>query len=1143
LDPNHVIWQSGVTITAIAAGGSIAAGGASGASDSLVLRSDGAIATWGDNSQGQLGNGTTTSSSVPVAVADPNGVISGLGKKVVAVAAGADHNIALCSDGTMAAWGSNDSGQLGNNSSAMPSSVPVSVSSSNLNLGENFAAVSSGPNAAITQAIVGTLSSGWPPFVTAVSLGAVADNAALNGIVDGRGQPTTYYFQFGPTSSYGQVTTTASLPSPYTGTAVSTPNLPPGFYHFRLVANSNGGTTTGPDQTAVIGATWTKLQQNAPKPVGLLLLLSNGTVMASNSSSNADPETGWSLLTPDAHGSYVNGTWSTLSPMHDKRDVFSSAVLQSGQVFVAGGEYGGTNANGTVASAETYNPQTDSWTYVNPPTALLDPNGTIFINNKTLPQAFVDSICKIQAQGKVLIAPVLPNILGATLLFDPASSTWAQGPTTLYNQPYYQDEVSWVKLSDESILTVDGNSNTSERYIPATNTWVNDALVPIALWDSNIEIGPAFLLPNGKAIYFGSTGHTAIYTPSGSTTPGTWVAGPDFPGGIGMADAPGAMMVNGRILCATGSYGNAPTTYYEFDYATNSFARVPYLLGFSDRFDTEGLYMLDLPDGSVLHSNGTTTLYTYKPGDAPLAAGKPAIATISPNQDGTLHLTGTLFNGISEGAAYGDDAQMDTNYPLVRFTDAGGTVRYGRTYNWNSTGVMTGSQVVTTECAMPPGASATDTIEVVVNGIASNPANPSTVVSTANDNGFGSLRHALRFQTTPAITFDPSLSGQTIAMASGISVSSSSVIVDAGNLPGGVTLSGAGGFGLFAIASGANVTLKDLSIINGGSVNYSGNGGAIDNSGTLTLVRCTLSGNSTDTSHSGGAIFTELFSTLALTQCTLSGNSAGSGAAIYSGGAVSVTQCTLAKNTASISGGAIFNSNIASLTLINSIVAGNSAASGADIFNGGAVTATGCLIGNSANSGITAAGGNILNIGAQLAPLGAYGGPTQTMALLTGSPARNAASVLTPALTADQRGFPIVGAPDIGAYEAGTFTNYNAWIYEMLPASTAQNAAVHASSADYDGDGVTNGNEWLALTDPGNPASVLRVSQITRSGNNLSVSYPTVVGRNYTVETSPDLVVWTPAGAPIAGTGNIITTTIGPVNSFTKLFVHVRAGP
>jgi hypothetical protein len=96
--------------------------------------------------------------------------------------------------------------------------------------------------------------------------------------------------------------------------------------------------------------------------------------------------------------------------------------------------------------------------------------------------------------------------------------------------------------------------------------------------------------------------------------------------------------------------------------------------------------MLDLPDGTVLLSSlFTNQLYIYTSDGSPLPAGKPTIQSIFVNGDGSLHLTGILFNGISQGASYGDDNQMDSNYPLVRFTDASGNVRYGRSYNWSST--------------------------------------------------------------------------------------------------------------------------------------------------------------------------------------------------------------------------------------------------------------------------------------------------------------------------------------------------------------------------------------------------------------------------------------------------------------------------
>jgi hypothetical protein len=78
---------------------------------------------------------------------------------------------------------------------------------------------------------------------------------------------------------------------------------------------------------------------------------------------------------------------------------------------------------------------------------------------------------------------------------------------------------------------------------------------------------------------------------------------------------------------------------------------------------------------------------------------------------------------------YGDDCQQDSNYPLLRFTDSSGNVSYGRTYNWSSTGVQTGGQIVTVEADASdaffasPGAYS---VQVVANGIASAPVSLST---------------------------------------------------------------------------------------------------------------------------------------------------------------------------------------------------------------------------------------------------------------------------------------------------------------------------------------------------------------------------------------------------------------------------------
>ncbi len=397
------------------------------------------------------------------------------------------------------------------------------------------------------------------------------------------------------------------------------------------------------------GGTWTPLVRRPPGPVQLLLLLSDGTVMAKSLSGGSDGNgNAWYKLTPDNHGSYVNGTWTTLASMHDTRLYFSSQVLMDGRVFVAGGEYPQDEPNGIIgrATAEIYDPVANSWTQIDPPISLLDPNmlSPIFASNF---QAFADSVSEILPNGRVLVAPVAPNAYGGTLEYDPATNAWSAGPI-LANNVAYQDEASWVKLPDRSILSIDPFGTNSQRFIPSTNTWIPDSDVPVELYDPfGRELGAGFLLPNGKAFFLGSTGRTAIYTPSGSNNPGVWVAGPDIPNSQGTPDAAAAMMVNGRILCAvspvptSGNHFPPPTSFYEYDYVTNSFTQVSAPTGSIDDISSYLTLMLDLPDGTVLYSHFGDQLYDYAPTGAPLNSGKPTIFGIQPNGDNSYHLTGT----------------------------------------------------------------------------------------------------------------------------------------------------------------------------------------------------------------------------------------------------------------------------------------------------------------------------------------------------------------------------------------------------------------------------------------------------------------------------------------------------------------------
>lgn len=447
--------------------------------------------------------------------------------------------------------------------------------------------------------------------------------------------------------------------------------------------------------------TWTALAHTAPGSVGLMLLLPDGTVMAQNSGTSVS----WYRLTPDIHGSYVNGTWTTLKSMHDNRLYGSSDVLKDGRVFVAGGEYGRGKK-----TAEVYDPLVNAWT-------IAPPSG----------QSFSDSVSKVIANGNVMVCPVGPSPSGHVIFFDITANAWIAGPKLFRGS--YQDEASWVKLPDSSILTIDPFGTHSERYIPSSNTWIDDGIVPVAMYDPyGSELGAAFLLPDGRAFYLGATGHTAYYTPTGTTSPGTWTAGPDIPDSQATPDAAAAMMVNGKILCAvsplptSADHFPSPTSFYEFDYTANAFTNVGAPSGATQDNPSYYTTMLDLPDGTVLMSHFSSQLHTYTPDGSPLAAGKPTISAITQNVNSTFHLTGTGLNGICEGAAYGDDNQMDSNYPLVRLMDGAGNIHYARTFNWSSTGVMTGGAVVSTDFVLPSGlAAGTYSLVVAANGNASDP--------------------------------------------------------------------------------------------------------------------------------------------------------------------------------------------------------------------------------------------------------------------------------------------------------------------------------------------------------------------------------------------------------------------------------------
>ena len=310
----------------------------------------------------------------------------------------------------------------------------------------------------------------------------------------------------------------------------------------------------------------------------------------------------------------------------------------------------------------------------------------------------------------------------------------------------------------------------------------------------------------------------------------------------------------------------------------------------------------------------------------------------------------------------------------------------------------------------------------------------SSVVTNIADSGPGTLRAAIsNAPSGTTITFGTNLSGSTILLTNEIVVSNN-VTIDATSLSGGLTLSGGNVTRIFFVASGSSLALRDLTLAggNGAGADLNGQGGAIDNAGTLTLLQCTLSSNSA--TFYGGALANRAL--CGLTNCTLASNSAQDGGAIINdgGGTVILAQCTLTLNHATgtyenLDGGGAIDNYDSSLSLFACVLAGNTSATtnGPDLWmESVSLTAANCLIGdgtsstliNGVNGNQVGTGGSPIN--ALLAPLGNYGGTTQTMPPYAGSPAIDAGSdAITSVLATDQRGFPrLSGAHvDIGAAE------------------------------------------------------------------------------------------------------------------------------
>jgi predicted outer membrane repeat protein len=350
-----------------------------------------------------------------------------------------------------------------------------------------------------------------------------------------------------------------------------------------------------------------------------------------------------------------------------------------------------------------------------------------------------------------------------------------------------------------------------------------------------------------------------------------------------------------------------------------------------------------------------------------------------------------------------------------------------------------------------------------------------TVTTLADDGSSGTLRSVLAAAASgDTIVFQSGLTGTIM-----LNCSSYGQII----LTQNVTISGPGASSLaisgnhqcqvLNVRPGVTASISGVTIENGSNNNgagiqvagslsilncfFSGNsagveGGAIitANASNLTISNSTFSGNS---AVGGGAIFNS--NTLTISDSTFSGNSAGIGGAIYSGGNTTISNSTFSGNSATggsgSTGGAIYK-RAGTFAIVNSTLTGNVSPTGAGIYVNanfsapvlkstllagqiggpdcsGAITSDGYNLDDDGSCGFNQTGdqSDVTSAASFLGPLANNGGPTQTIALLTGSTAIDAIPLSActdangnPVIT-DQRGITrpqgATGNCDIGAFE------------------------------------------------------------------------------------------------------------------------------
>lgn len=451
--------------------------------------------------------------------------------------------------------------------------------------------------------------------------------------------------------------------------------------------------------------TWTPLKNQPSFAANAALLLTDGRVIVQDTNASD-----WWTLTPDDKGSYVNGTWKQIASLQSGYSPLyhAAAILPDGRLMIQGGEYNGSNTPVWTNQGSIYDPVKNKWTPVNPPSGW---------------SQIGDAQSVILEGGTFMLGDPFDT---ADALLDATTLTYTVLSGT--GKADRNDEEGWLLMPNGQVLTTDAeDAPNSELFTRKTETWASAGSTIVRLEDpGSQEIGPMVLRPNGVVFATGANASGAGHTSNYDTKTGEWTAGPDIPDALDIADGPASLLPDGNVLimASPGVFNNGVQF---FEWNGTSFTNSPNISGAGDIPSFVG-DMLVLPTGQVLlTTQGSTSpqvlVYTAK--GTYNSAWRPTITSVPKTiTRGTQYLIkGTQFNGLSQGASYGDDTQSATNYALVRITNnASKHVFYAKTVNPSTMAVATGSKPVSTHFTVSKGTETGDSsLVVVTNGIPSVP--------------------------------------------------------------------------------------------------------------------------------------------------------------------------------------------------------------------------------------------------------------------------------------------------------------------------------------------------------------------------------------------------------------------------------------